>query len=85
MNTHVRPLHDRVIAKRIEEEKKPKAVLFFPTLRRKSRKRAELYRLAPGDTKIGSSSLRTLRPGIEFCLASFQEPRSNWKAKNISS
>ena len=42
-----RPLHDRVVLRRIEEDERTRAASSFPTLPRKSHSRAKLWPLDP--------------------------------------
>ena len=43
-----RPLHDRVVVKRITPMKRPPAASSFPTPRRKSRRQGEVVAVGPG-------------------------------------
>jgi hypothetical protein len=53
--TRFRPLHDRVVVKRIDAEEKTKAASSFPTAPRKSRRRAKWWQWAPaGATRPAS-------------------------------
>jgi co-chaperonin GroES (HSP10) len=44
---HCRPLHDRVLVRRIDAEEKPPAASSFPTPQRRSRKKARSSPQAP--------------------------------------
>ena len=44
---HFRPLHDRVLVRRIDAEEKPPAASSFPTPQRRSRKKARLSLRVP--------------------------------------
>ena len=65
-----RPLHDRVVIRRLEGEEKTKGGSSFPTPPRKSRKRAKSLPLVlAGVTKQANSSPSISRQAIECCLA----------------
>ncbi len=45
---HFRPLHDRVVVRRIEAERRPRAASSSPTPPRKSRREGEVVAVGPG-------------------------------------
>jgi len=54
MATKIRPLHDRVIVKRIEEDEKTKGGIIILIRPRKSRKKVRSLRSARANTKMAS-------------------------------
>ena len=81
-----RPLHDRVLVRRIEAEEKSAAASSFPTRRRRSRRKARLSPLDPAAAMTpASSSPLIFVSGTACCSANGRAPRSRSKAKSLSS
>src|SRR5258706_1502343 len=81
--TKFRPLHDRVVVKRIDAEEKSKGGIIFPTLPKRSRRRVRLLRWAQvAATRPARSSSPTSRPATGCCSASGRAPRSSSTARN---
>ena len=67
-----RPLHDRVVIKRLEGEEKSKGGIIIPDSAKEKPRKARWSRLAPADaTRAASSPLSTLRPETAYCLEKF--------------
>jgi co-chaperonin GroES (HSP10) len=84
MATKIRPLHDRVIVKRIEEEEKTKGGLFIPDTAKEKPQEGRVVAVGPGkhdDGKLiplGSLATRSYSGNIRVL-------KSNLMARSISS
>jgi chaperonin GroES len=82
----VRPLHDRVIVKRVEEEETTKGGIIIPDTAKE--KPVEGKIIAVGDGKVADDGKRSRlrsRPEIKFYLGSMPGLRSRLRAKKTSS
>jgi chaperonin GroES len=78
MATQVRPLHDRVIVKRVEEEQKTKGGIIIPDTAKEKPQEGRVVAVGPGrqddgkvvalDVKIGDRILFTKYGGTEIKL-----------------
>ena len=81
MATNIKPLHDRVIVRRIEEGNRFAAVSLFPTPQKRNRRKASS---GAGDGKYKDDGTRQpldVKKVIECCSVSTVDPRSRWMAK----
>ena len=71
-----RPLHDRVVVRRLEAEEKTAGGIIIPDTAKEKPMEGEVIAVGPGarDEKA-SSSPSTSRPAIAFCSASGPAPR----------
>ena len=81
MATNIKPLHDRVIVRRIEEGNRSAAELSFPIPRKKSPRKVGR---GSGDGKYRKMVQDTPRryKGDRVLLANTAVPRSRWMAKS---
>ena len=81
-----RPLHDRVVVRRIEGEEKTKGGIIIPDTAKEKPQEGEVIAVGPGArTKAASSFPSILRPAIGSCSANGAAPRSRSTARNSSS
>jgi len=79
----LRPLNDRILVKRVEEETKTKAESLFPTRPRKNRPRGKSSPSATASSPMTERESRSSsRRETGFFLESTPEPRLKWTAKN---
>ena len=72
MATKIRPLHDRVIVKRIEEEEKTKGGIIIPDTAKEKPQEGKVVAVGPGKYEDGKLFLSGLRRGTRFSLANTQ-------------
>ena len=74
-----RPLHDRVVVKRIEEEQKSKGGIIIPDTAKEKPMQGEVLAVGPGARNDGRRARRrwTSRPATACCSASGPAPRSS--------
>ena len=78
-----RPLHDRVVIKRIEAERRRVAASSFRILQRKNLRKGRSLPSAPAVAmRAASSSLSTSRSATECCSASGRGPKSSSTASS---
>ena len=78
-----RPLHDRVVVRRIEEEPKPQVVSSFPTPPQEKPMEGEVVAVGAGARdEHGKLMPLTSRPAIRFCSANGRAPRSRLMVRN---
>ena len=71
-----RPLHDRVVVRRIADEEKTKGGIIIPDTAKEKPKEGEVVAVGPGARdETGSSSLPTSRPATASCSGSGPAPR----------
>ncbi len=81
----IRPLHDRVIVHRLEEEEKTKGGIIIPDTAKEKPQEGKVIAVGPG--KILENGTKTTllmsRLGIRFYSENIPGPRSRSKAKNF--
>ena len=78
-----RPLHDRVVVRRIEGEEKTKGGIIIPDTAKEKPQEGEVIAVGPAlATKAASSSPSTSRPATGSCSASGAAPRSRSTARS---
>ena len=81
-----RPLHDRVLVRRIEAEEKTKGGIIIPDTAKEKPQEGEVVAVGPGARdEAASCSRSTSRPAIGCCSANGRAPKSRSMAKNSSS
>jgi co-chaperonin GroES (HSP10) len=79
-----RPLHDRVVVKRIEAEEKTAEGIIIPDTAKEKPQQGEVVAVGPGGRDEAASSFRsTFRSAIACCSANGRAPRSRSTAPNI--
>ncbi len=83
----IRPLQDRVIVKRLEEEEKTKGGIIIPDSAKEKPQEGKVIAVGKGKThgRWEGHPSRCESSGTGFFLVSIQEQRSRLKVKNISS
>jgi hypothetical protein len=83
---HFRPLHDRVVVRRIEAEEKTSGGIIIPDTAKEKPQEGEVVAVGPARATrpVGSSSCRS-RPGTASSSASGRGPRSRSVARICSS
>ncbi len=72
-----RPLHDRVVVKRVEEDTKTKGGIIIPETAQEKPMQGEIIAVGPGPaTRAASSSRSTSRLATSCCSASGRAPKS---------
>ncbi len=72
-----RPLHDRVVVRRIESEEKTKGGIIIPDTAKEKPQEGEIVAVGPGARDEQAASTRsTSRPATASCSASGPVPRS---------
>ena len=78
-----RPLHDRVVIKRIEAEEKTSGGIIIPDTAKEKPQEGEVIAVGPGGRdRAASSSLSTSRSATGCCSASGRGPKSNSTASS---
>ena len=82
-----RPLHDRVVVRRIDAEEKTKGGIIIPDTAKEKPQEGEVIAVGPGarDEKRQARSRSTSRPATASCSANGRAPRSSSTAKSCSS
>ena len=81
-----RPLHDRVVVKRIEADDKTAGGIIIPDTAQEKPQQGEVIAVGPGGRdEAASSSRSTSRPATPCCSASGRAPRSRSTVSIISS
>ena len=81
--TKFRPLHDRVVVRRIEAEEKTKGGIIIPdTAKEKPQEARSSPSARAAATRAASSSRSTSRPATACCSASGRAPRSRSTARS---
>ena len=83
MATKIRPLHDRVIVKRIEEEEKTKGGIIIPDTAKEKPQEGKVVAVGPGKYEDGKLIPLGSRPGTRSYSANTRALKSNWTARNI--
>jgi chaperonin GroES len=71
MATKIRPLHDRVIVKRIEEEEKTKGGLIIPDTAKEKRQEDKVVAIGPGRNDDGEMIPVDVRAGDRILFAKY--------------
>jgi chaperonin GroES len=75
--TKFRPLHDRVVVKRIDAEEKSKGGIIIPDTAKEKPSQGQVVAVGPGGRdESGKVITPDVRPAIRFCSASGRAPRS---------
>lgn len=83
-STNFRPLHDRVVVRRVESEAKTKGGIIIPDTARKSRRKAKSSPSAPARAMSPARlSHSTSRLATASCSASGPAPKSRSTAKTF--
>ena len=78
-----RPLHDRVVVKRVNQEEKSRGGIIIPDTAQEKPMEGEIVAVGPGTRgDDGACNPSTSRPGIGSCSANGPAPRSNSTARN---
>ena len=81
-----RPLHDRVVVKRIEEEAKTAGGIIIPDTAKEKPQQGEVIAVGPGARdEAGKVAPSTSRSATVSCSASGRAARSNSMARSCSS
>ena len=82
-----RPLHDRVVVRRIESEEKTKGGIIIPDTAKEKPQEGEVVAVGPGarDESRQAHAASTSRPATASCSASGPAPRSRSTARSSSS
>ena len=83
MASTFRPLHDRVVVKRIDAEQKTKGGIIIPDTAKEKPQEGEVIAVGPGarDESRQARSRSTSRPATACCSASGPAPRSRSTAR----
>ena len=77
-----RPLHDRVVVRRLEGEEKTKGGIIIPDTAKEKPQEGEVIAVGPGARdEAASSSRSTSRPATACCSASGPAPKSRSTAR----
>ena len=80
--TKFRPLHDRVVVKRIDAEEKTKGGIIIPDTAKEKPMQGEVIAVGPGGRdETGKIVSPTSRPATACCSASGRAPRSRSTAR----
>ena len=86
MAVKFRPLHDRVVVKRLQEDTKTAGGIIIPDTATEKPMQGEVVSGAPAPaTRTASASPSTSSPATSCCSASGRAPRSRSKARSCSS
>ena len=78
-----RPLHDRVVIRRVEEEEKSKGGIIIPDTAKEKPMEGEVVAAGPGARgEDGKIDRWTSRPATGCCSANGRAPRSSSTVKN---
>ena len=78
-----RPLHDRVVVKRVEAEDKSKGGIIIPDTAKEKPQQGEVVAVGPGGRdENGKLVPMDLKPAIACCSANGQAPKSSSTARN---
>jgi chaperonin GroES len=78
-----RPLHDRVVVKRIKAEEKSKGGIIIPDTAKEKPQEGEVVAVGPGGRdENGKLIVMDPRPAIACCSANGRAPRSSSTAMN---
>ncbi len=78
-----RPLHDRVLVRRVDAEEKTKGGIIIPDTAKEKPQEGEVVAAGPGPgTKTASSFPSISRPATASCSANGRAPKSSSKAKS---
>ena len=78
-----RPLHDRVVLRRIEEDTKTKGGIIIPDTAQEKPMQGEVTAVGPGGRdESGKLIPIDLKPGERCCSANGRAPKSRLRAKN---
>jgi co-chaperonin GroES (HSP10) len=81
-----RPLHDRVVVKRLEGEEKTKGGIIIPDTAKEKPQEGKTIAVGPGGRdETGKLTPSMSRPATRFCSASGREPRSRSATRSCSS
>jgi len=79
----IRPLQDRVIVKRLEEEEKTKGGIIIPDSAKEKPQEGKVIAVGKGKTtEDGKVIPLDVKVGTRFCLGSIQVRKSRLKVKN---
>jgi len=80
---NIRPLHDRVLIKRVEEETKSPGGIVLPGAAAEKPSRGTVIAVgAASCSTMATCVLWMSRPAITFCSASIRAAKSRWTAKS---
>ena len=83
MATKIRPLHDRVIVKRIEEEEKTKGGIIIPDTAKEKPQEGKVVAVGPGKYEDGKLIPLGVKAGTRFSLVNTPARKLNWTARSI--
>ncbi len=79
----IKPLHDRVVVRRIEEEERTAGGVYIPDTAKEKPMQGEVVAVGPGARdEAASGSRRTSRRATPSCSASGRAPRSRSTARS---
>jgi chaperonin GroES len=80
----VRPLHDRVLIKRIEEQETVKGGIIIPDTAKEKSQEGQVVAAGTGKTlENGSVVPLTVKAGDRYFSESIPEPKSSWRGRTI--
>jgi chaperonin GroES len=71
MATNIRPLHDRVIVKRLEEEEKTKGGLIIPDTAKEKPQEGKVVAVGPGKQDDGEVISLAVKPGDKVLFGKY--------------
>jgi chaperonin GroES len=78
-----RPLHDRVLVRRIEAEEKSAGGIIIPDTAKEKPSQGEVIAVGPGGRdEAGKLIPIDIKVAIAFCSASGRAPRSRWMVRS---
>jgi chaperonin GroES len=81
---NLRPLHDRVLVKRLEEQETKRGGIIIPDSAKEKPQHAEVVAVGSGKLlEDGNRARRTSKPATRFCSANTRAPISGSTATNI--
>ena len=81
--TKFRPLHDRVVVKRIDAEEKSKGGIIIPDTAKEKPSQGEVIAVGPGGRDESGKIIKPdVKTGDGCCSANGREPRSSSRAKS---
>ena len=81
--TKFRPLHDRVVVRRIGAEEKTKGGIIIPDTAQEKPQEGEVIAVGPGGRdESGKLIPIDVKPGSRVLFGKWSAPRSSWTARN---
>ena len=83
MATKIRPLHDRVIVKRIEEEEKSKGGIIIPDTAKEKPQEGKVVAAGPGKQEDGKVIPLGVKAGDKILFGKYSAQKLSSMARNI--